>query len=244
MDNAMIIGLTRQLTLRQAMDVAANNIANADTAGFKVERVMLEADTSNTTYHMDGPDRVAFVEDWAMGRDFSQGRLENTGRPLDLALDGEGFFTIETPAGERLTRDGKFTMNEQGDLVTGRGDRVLDDIGQPIRFDPEAGPVQIDPTGQIFQAGLPGQRVGVTRFEQLGLLEKVGDNMFSAPEDAERLLDNLPTINQGFIEQSNVRPIVEITRMMEVSRAYTSVSKMINDTDELARKAIERLGRA
>lgn len=243
MDNAMLVGLSRQLSLRQAMDVSANNIANAQTAGFKAERVMLEVDPSSRARHADGPDRIAFVEDWAMGRDFGQGSLERTGRPLDLALQGEGFFTLETPAGERFTRDGRFTVNQDGELTAQDGARVLDDLGQPVRVDAAAGPVTISETGQISQDGLPGQRIGVVRFEQLGQLEKTGENRFSAPEDAERVFENPPQILQGHSETSNVRPIAEITRMMEVSRSYASVTKMIRDADELSRKAIERLGR-
>lgn len=243
MDNAMLVGLSRQLTLRRAMDVAANNIANAQTNGFKAERVMLEDDMTSRARHVDGPDRVAFVDEWAMGRDFLQGALERTGRPLDLALQGEGFFTLETPAGERFTRDGRFTVNPDGELTAADGARVLDDFGQPVRVDPNAGPVTISDEGVISQNGLPGQRIGTVRFEQLGLLEKTGDNRFTAPEDAERAVENMPQVLQGHVETSNVRPIAEITRMMEVSRSYASVTKMIRDTDELSRKAIDRLGR-
>ena len=100
MDNTMLIGLTRQLTLRRQMDVVANNIANANTQGFKAERMMLEPDTSMRARHQDGPDRAKFVDEWAMGRDFSQGALTHTSRPLDLALQGDGFFMLETDAGE------------------------------------------------------------------------------------------------------------------------------------------------
>lgn len=243
MDNAMLVGLSRQLTLRRAMDVAANNIANAQTSGFKAERLMLEADTSHRARHADGPDRIAFVDEWAQGRDFRQGALEPTGRPLDLALDGEGFFTLDTPAGERFTRDGRFTLNDQNELVASDGARVLDEAGQPVRIDPAAGPVVIGTDGVVIQGGAPGQRIGVTRFAELGLLEKTGDNRFRAPEDAERFAEAPPRIVQGHSEQSNVRPIEQITAMMEVSRAYASVTRMIRDADELSRKAVERLGR-
>jgi flagellar basal-body rod protein FlgF len=243
MDNAMLVGLARQLALRRAMDVSANNIANAQTNGFKAERVMLEENLASRARHVDGPDRVAFVDEWAMGRDFRQGALERTGRPLDMALQGEGFFILETAGGERFTRDGSFTVNPDGELSAGDGARVLDDFGQPVRVDPNAGPVTISEDGVITQNGLPGQRLGLVRFEQLGLLEKVGENRFSAPEDAERAPDNPPQVVQGHVESSNVRPIAEITRMMDVSRSYASVTKMIRDADELSRKAIERLGR-
>jgi len=243
MDNAMLVGLARQLTLRRSMDVAANNIANAQTNGFKAERVMLEENLTSRARHVDGPDRVAFVDEWAMGRDFSQGALERTGRSLDLALQGEGFFILETEGGERFTRDGRFTVNQDGELAAADGARVLDDFGQPVRIDPNAGPVTISEQGVVTQNGLPGQRLGVARFEELGLLQKTGENRFSAPEDAERAVENLPQVIQGHVETSNVTAIAEITRMMEVSRSYASVTRMIRDADELSRKAIDRLGR-
>ncbi|WP_422385387.1 flagellar hook-basal body complex protein [Oceanicaulis alexandrii] len=121
MDNTMLIGLTRQLTLRRQMDVVANNIANANTQGFKAERMMLEPDTSYRARHQDGPNRAQFVDEWAMGRDFSQGSLTNTGRPLDLALQGDGFFMVEMDGVERFTRDGAFTLNPLGELVASDG---------------------------------------------------------------------------------------------------------------------------
>ncbi len=243
MDNLMLIGLARQQTLRRTMDVAANNIANASTTGFKAERVMLEAHTDHRARHADGPDRVAFVDEWAMGRDFRQGALTATGRPLDLALEGEGFFTLETAAGERFTRDGRFTLAEDGALSASDGARVLGDAGQPVFLDPAAGEITISAAGEISQGGAPVARLGVVRFEQPGQLMKSGDNRYTAPEDAERVFENLAQVRQGYTEASNVQAITEITRMMEVSRAYASVTKMIKDADELSRKAIERLGR-
>jgi flagellar basal-body rod protein FlgF len=243
MDNTMLIGLTRQLTLRRAMDVTANNIANAQTTGFKAERVMLAENFDSRARHVDGPNRVAFVDEWALGRDFSQGALQQTGRPLDVALEGEGLFTLQTEAGERFTRDGSFTLNADGELTAPDGARVLDDGSNPIILDPGAGQISIDQTGVISQNGVAGQRLGIAVFENASLLEKTGDNRFTAPEDAERLADAAPLVRQGVIETSNVRPMTEITRMMEVSRAYASVTRMIRDADELSRKAIERLGR-
>jgi len=239
----MLIGLTRQLTLRRAMDVTANNIANAQTTGFKAERVMLAENTDSRARHVDGPNRIAFVDEWALGRDFSQGSLQQTGRPLDVALEGQGLFTLQTEAGERFTRDGSFTLSADGELTASDGARVLDEGGDPIVLDPAAGQISIDQTGVISQNGVPGQRIGVAVFENTSLLEKTGDNRFTAPQEAERLADAAPLVRQGFTETSNVRPMTEITRMMEVSRAYASVTKMIRDADELSRKAIDRLGR-
>lgn len=243
MDNAMMIGLARQQTLRRAMDISANNIANASTTGFKAERVLLETENTTRARSIDGPNRLNFVDDWGVGRDFSQGALEGTGRPLDMAIEGDGFFTLETDAGERFTREGRFTLNGDSEIVASDGARLLDAGGQPIRVLPDGGEVEIHANGEITQGGVALGVVGVTRFENIGELEKVGDNRYAAPEDSERELMLDAVVRQGFIEGSNVRPIMEITRMMEVSRTYSSVTRMINQTDELSRKAVERLGR-
>jgi len=243
MDNLMLIGLTRQMTLRREMDITANNIANANTSGFKTERLLLETRTATPARHADGPSSIRFVGDQGMLRDFTQGTLLRTGRPLDLALDGPGFFTLETPAGERFTRDGRFTLNQAGELTAPDGARVLDENGQPVLIDPQAGPVEISPEGRIIQNGEPGARLGLAVFQAPGLLVKTGDNRFTAPDDAERNFEDAPRVRQGHTENSNVHPIREMTRMMQISQTYGSISSMIEDAGDLSRRAIERLGR-
>ncbi|WP_026353736.1 flagellar basal-body rod protein FlgF [Woodsholea maritima] len=246
MDNAMLIGLSRQITLRRAMDITANNIANANTTGFKAEQILLEENPYTPARHQDGPRRLQYNDEWGVGRDFSQGPLTPTGRPLDFALEGEGFFTIETDAGVRYTRDGAFTLNAQGELVASDGARVLDEGGSPILLDPEGGPISVTVDGELAQNNAPIARLGVVTFEDLGVLEKVGSNRLRLPEgegaEPQPMTDT--KILQGMTESSNVQPIMELTRMMEVSRAYQSVTRMIQQTDELNRRAIERLGRA
>jgi flagellar basal-body rod protein FlgF len=243
MDNALMVGLSRQITLRRAVDVTANNVANASTAGFKAERVLLEANGTNRARHADGPSQLHFADEWGLGRDFAQGALDHTGRPLDLAIQGDGFFVLETDAGERYTRDGRFTMSPEGELVAADGARVLDEAGQPILIDPAAGPVTISEEGAITQDGVALGRVGVVEFDNRGALEKRGQNRFSAPENAEPAPAAAAVVRQGYTESSNVSAISEITRMIEVSGAYQSVTKMIQQTEELSRQAIERLGR-
>lgn len=243
MDNMMMIGLSQQQVLRRAMDITANNIANVSTAGFKSERLLVEADPFTRARSEDGPARLNYVAEWGMGRDFSQGSLEQTGRPLDLAITGDGFFTLDTPQGERFTRDGRFAMDAAGTLTSADGAPVLGEGGVPITIDPEAGPVTILSNGEVSQNGMVAGRIAITRLEDPGLLSKTGDNRYTAPDDAAREQVLTPSVRQGFVESSNVRPILEITSMMEVSRAYASVTRMLQQADELSRKAIERLGR-
>ncbi|MEO1039619.1 MAG: flagellar basal-body rod protein FlgF [Pseudomonadota bacterium] len=242
MDNAMMIGLSRQMTLRRAMDVTANNIANASTTGFKAERLLLQANPATPARALDGPQRLNYVDEIGIGRDFSQGLLEPTGRPLDLAIEGEGFFVLDTEAGERFTRDGRFMMDPEGAITASDGSRVLDTVGQPIILDPQAGAIEVSASGEIAQNGAVVAQLGVVRFDAMSALQKTGDNRFAAG-GAEPEPIFTPVVRQGFSEGSNVRAILEITRMLEVSRAYSSATRLVNNTDELSKKALERLGR-
>jgi len=244
MDNVMMIGLSRQIILRREMDVTANNIANASTAGFKAERVLVEAEPGTPARAQDGSRKLSYVDEWGLGRNFSQGAIDPTGRPLDFAIEGEGFFVVETPAGEQAyTRDGRFTLNADGELVASDGARVLSEQGLPILIDPAGGEIVAEAGGVLTQNGLPLGNLGVVRFEDRGVLSKTGDNRFTAPDDAEPepMLD--PVVRQGASESSNVAPIIELVRMLEVSRTYRSVTRMLEDTDRLSRDAVGRLGR-
>src|SRR3954471_20344852 len=117
MDNTLYVGLSRQRTLQHELDVISNNVANVDTAGFKVESLMVQPDPHNLPARDAGPRLVNFVLDSGVARDFGQGALKQTGAPLNLAVDGQGFFRIQTAAGERYTRDGRFGLDGQGRIV-------------------------------------------------------------------------------------------------------------------------------
>lgn len=239
-----MIGLARQMTLRRNMDILANNIANTSTNGFKAERLLLETNATSRASHEDGPNKLSFVDDWGLGRDFSQGSLVQTGRDLDFAIDGEGFFSLETANGERFTRDGNFTLNGDNEIVTADGARLLDEFGNPIQINPAGGRVTMTESGQLTQGEVPIAKVGVVTFNDLGQLEKRGNNRFFVAPNIDRVPAEDMVLRQGFTEQSNVTPIMEMTRMMEISRTYASVSRMIQQTEDLSRRALERLGRS
>ncbi len=245
MDNAMMIGLSRQMTLRQSMDIVANNIANANTAGFKVESLLLEHSPAPTAEHQDGPGEVNFVDVWGMGRDFGQGNMERTGRVFDLAIEGEGFFAVETPDGEQYTRDGRFRLDDFGQLVAADGSPVLDaNTRAPIVLDPNAGDLQIRDGGAIFEDGVDVGRIGVFEFENLAELSKQGNGRYTLDNDFDLPLAAFePVVHQGYVEASNVQTVVELTDMMTIMRAYESVTKFIQDTQDLNRRALERLGK-
>jgi flagellar basal-body rod protein FlgF len=243
MDNALYVGLSRQVVLRREMDIIANNIANLDTNGFKVESLMQKTDPAYTAATFSAPKPVKFVAADGVARDFGQGVLVKTGATLDMAIEGQGFFQVQGPNGARFTRDGRFTTDPTGKLVTQGGLPVLDEGGGEIVIDAEKGPVAIGPDGSMSQGNERVGKVGMFSFANAGALEKSGDNLYRntsnlTPEKAEKA-----GLRQGFLESSNVKPVLEITRMVEVSRAYEQTAKMIDAEAELSRRAIDRLGR-
>ena len=242
MDNAFYVGLSRQMVLRREMDIVANNIANADTPGFKVEALMSRGE-HKAPPHMPASSGMSYAKAAGVARNFGQGSLHSTDAPLDIAIEGQGFFKITTGDGDRFTRDGHFRTDGTGRLTTQAGDPVADEGGGEITLDPEKGQVSIADDGVVSQGGQQVGKVGVFAFEDLAALDKVGNNFFEntsnlAPKPAEQI-----KVRQGMLEASNVKPIEEITRMIEVSRAYEQMSRMIDTQGDLSSKAIQSLGR-
>mgnify|MGYP001274334046 CR=1 FL=1 len=243
MENAAYAGLSRQMTLRRELDIVANNIANADTAGFKAEQLLLGTEVGERARNAFVRPGVSFVLDHGVGRDFSQGALEQTGRTLDFAIEGDGaFFRVQDGDGEAYTRDGAFTLDPEGRLTTQAGNAVLGDGGEII-LDPTLGEPQVGSDGAITQNGDPVGRLSVVRFGALGALEKGGDGLYRNVSNAIPDEANDARIRQGMLEGSNVNPILEITNLIEIQRAYESISRMIENTNDLSRRSVERLGR-
>ena len=243
MENAAYIGLSRQMTLRRELDIVANNVANADTTGFKVEQLMVGTEVGQRARNDTIRPSASFVLDKGVGRDFGQGPLKQTGRELDFGIEGEGaFFTVQTPTGPAYTRDGGFTTNAEGVLTTKQGLSVLGD-GGPITLDPERGPVTVGPDGTISQEGQPVGRLTVVRFDALSVLQKSGDGLYRNASNAQPMDATDAQVRQGMLEGSNVNTLVEITNLIEISRAYERVTKMIENANDLSRRSVERLGR-
>ena len=243
MDNALYVGLSRQMTLRRELDIVANNIANADTTGFKVESLMLETAPRSPAMTQGGPSPVKFVLDSGVARDFTQGALRKTEATFDLGIEGQGFFKVTTPEGERYTRDGHFRMDDTGRLTTQSGQGVLDEGGGEITIDPQKGPVTIATDGTVSQGNERIGKVGVARFDTLSILEKAGDNLYRNTSNSQPQAAPDARVHQGMLENSNVKTVLEITRMMEVTRAYESMAKMMDSNADLSRRSIERMGR-
>jgi flagellar basal-body rod protein FlgF len=244
-ENAAYIGLSRQMTLRREIDIVANNVANADTTGFKVEQLMLGAEIGQRARNDAIRPGASFVLDNGVGRDFGQGAMKQTGRTLDFAIEGDGaFFAVQDGAnGQAYTRDGAFTMDPEGRLTTKQGQAVLGG-GAEIVLDPELGQPTVGADGTITQDGEITGRLSVVRFDTLAVLEKGGDGLYRNGSNVQPAEANDAKILQGSLEASNVNPLIEITNLVEISRAYESVTRMIENTNDLSRRAVERLGKA
>lgn len=235
MDNASYTTLTRQSGLMREMQTVANNIANASTTGFRREGVVFSEHVSDLG---DIPS-LSMARAGAHHVDTRQGGLEKTGGPLDLAIEGDGYFMIETPDGERLTRAGHFMPNAEGDLVTSEGFRVLDAGGAPV-FVPPAASIGIAADGTMSANGEPITQLGLFTADPNSLI-RVGSTMFEAADGAEPLIGG--TMLQGFLEGSNVEPVTEIARMIEVQRSYELGQKFLEKEDERLRSVQRLIGR-
>ena len=239
MENAITAGLSKQIALARALDVAANNIANQTTAGYKAEHVNFKEYLSTIETPEGGDPYVSLVYDADTFTDFSPGGLQQTGAALDFAIDGDGFFAVQTDAGIRYTRDGHFSLNEFGELVTRDGAQVLDDAGSAILIDPELGPILTSPQGELQQDGSPVARIGVFGFEDNRELRKTGANQFAATLDT--LTSSNAIVRQGFVEISNTSPVKSMTDMIGILRAYENAAAVVETSNELSREAIRTL---
>jgi len=242
-ENAAYIALSRQMTLRRELDIVANNIANADTTGFKVEQLLVGAEIGERARNHAIRPGPSFVLDNGVGRDFGQGALEQTGRDLDFGIEGEGaFFTVQDGQSEAYTRDGAFSIDAEGRLVTQGGAAVLGEGGEII-LDATLGPVSVGPDGTITQGIQQVGRLTLARFETLSVLSKDGDGLYRNRSNAQPIEATGAQVRQGMLEGSNVNPLIEITNLIEISRAYERASKMVEQTNDLSRRSVERLGR-
>jgi flagellar basal-body rod protein FlgF len=236
MDAAGYTTLTRQSGLMREMSVVANNLANLSTTGYRREGVVF----SEFVERMDSDPSLSMA--YASGRhvDLGQATLSQTGGSFDFAIQGEGFFLIETPEGERLTRAGSFTPSAEGELVTPDGLRLLDAGGAPLFIPPDARNVALAADGTLSANGEPIAKVGLWQPTDPLSLKHQSGTLFAAngvePAEGGQIL-------QGMLEDSNVEPVSEIARMIEVQRAYELGQKFLDAEDERVRGVIQALGR-
>lgn len=238
MDNAGYTQITRQSGLLREIQVVANNIANLSTTGFRREGVLFSE-------YVENLDRQEPALSMATARAhqtyLTPGTLSMTGDPLDLGIEGEGFFTVQTPDGERYTRAGHFTPNQDGELVTPDGYRVLDDGGSAIFIPPEAAQIAIARDGTISADGQPLAQIGLVRPADPASLRRESGVLHAINGEVDPVEN--PQILQGFLEESNVNAISEMARLIEVQRAYETGQKFLDREDERIRNVVQTLGR-
>jgi len=247
MQNTLLVGLSRQVALERELGVVSNNIANLNTNGYKADGSMFEEYLAPGTRDGDSGGQVSFVRDRATWIDMSQGSIERTGNPLDIAVNGKGFLVVQTPKGERYTRNGALQINSKGELVTSEGYQVLGD-GGPIVLQPNDHGLSISNDGTVSVRNGSDARIDslrgklrVVRFQNLGQLRKDGFSTFEAPANVSPQTDTQSRLEQGSLEKSNVRAVIEMTRMLEVTRSYTQVANMLSQQNDQQTTAIDKL---
>lgn len=244
MQNALLIGLSRQVALSRELDVVANNIANMNTTGFKADGSLFEEYLNSAARAADT--RVSFVQDRATWIDMSAGAIERTGNALDVAINGDGFFAVQTQRGVRYTRNGSLQINPSGQLVTAQGDPVLGD-GGPITFQPTDRQISISPDGTISvregtsKADSQRGKLRVVTVANPRQLQKDGNGTFNYAGNDAPVEAKTATIAQGALEKSNVRAVAEMSRMIEITRSYTQVAAMLQQQSDLGQSSIDKL---
>ncbi|SMO69303.1 flagellar hook-basal body complex protein [Paracoccus laeviglucosivorans] len=238
MDNAIYASLTRQSGLMQEMRAIANNMANASTTGFRREGLVFSE--YMVPLGSDG-DTLAMANIRGRMVDLAQGGMTQTGGDYDMAIDGDGFFMVQTPQGNRLTRAGVFMPNAAGEIVNPDGHPLLDDGQAAIVIPPGTRSLGVGMDGTVSADGQPIGRVGVFASPDPADLRHVAGTLFEAGDAAEPMDD--AKIRQGFLEESNVDPVTEIARMVEVQRAYELGQSFLEQEDQRIRQAITSLTR-
>lgn len=239
MENISYIGLSQQVALTSMMNVTANNIANMSTPGYKGQRTLF-VDYLNKGKDAGPKDAVHQVQDYATYRDTTQGSLQMTSNPLDVAIEGKGYFAVTTPTGTAYTRNGSFAMSADGTLITKQGYPVQGDGGGNLVIPEGSKHITITPDGQIStEQGEVGQ-LKVADFADPQSMQELGDGLYSAT--GEIPVENVRMV-QSSVEGSNVNPILEMNRMVEVLRAYQSTYRMLTNDHERIRGAIQKLTR-
>jgi flagellar basal-body rod protein FlgF len=236
MDNAVYVALGRQAGLRDEMRLVANNIANISTTGFRRETTLFSEVVSRLA--VEGGS-VSMSRARIRVTDFAPGPSGATGGALDLAIDGPGFFRVETPQGERLTRAGAFMRRPDGVVATVDGHALLDAGGAPVVLPAGVGEISVTPDGAVVADGRPVARLGLSVPQDPTDLVRETGQLFRA----EGPLDPMePRLRQGFLEGSNVAPVDELARMIAVQRAYEAGQRALDQEDERVRNALRTLG--
>lgn len=247
MDNSTYVSLSLALSLERSLDVTANNIANSNTAGFKAGRADFESLVQQVS-NGSNSGTLSYVNNAGAHLDDRPGPLQKTGNPLDVALSGDGWFSYQTGTGQTaFGRDGRMSVDAQGNLVTVGGAKVLDAAGSPIAIPAgSSAGLQIGADGTITDRnGQTLGKIGVFNVPGIATFQRSDGGMFVPPEGtaAGQTTATDYKVAQGFLEQSNVEPVLEMTRMMQIQRAYDRAMKLMDDQDSLRQQTLSQLGR-
>lgn len=237
MQSNFYVGLSAQLSLFKRLETIAHNVSNTSTAGFRAEEVKFESFLSNA-----GTDPVAFVSADKTYLSQRAGDIVRTDNPLDVALEGNAWIGIQTPAGTVYTRDGRMRMTEAGELQTLNGYPILDTGGSPLRLEANGGPPNIARDGTVTQAGRQVGAVGLFNIDSKANLRRF-DNSGVIPDRAATPVVDFTTagMQQGFVERSNVNPVMEMTRLIMVQHAFDTVTATLRDSESAQQDAIRSL---
>ena len=240
MDNTKFIALSRQMALWKQMNVVSNNVANMNTTGYKQEDTLFStyiAQTMNATGM--GKEPVYFTQDYATYNNFSEGPVVETGNSLDVALQGDGFFVIETDTGVSYTRKGNFTLDSNGKIVTTDGNAVMSEANAPLFIAPTERELMITEDGSVStENGIIG-RLQVVKFaDNQKLVKKAGTMFDNVADNPMSPADNVRIIH-GSLEKSNVNAVEEMTKLIQLQRSYDFVQQMIDEEHDRISNTIE-----
>ena len=243
MQSGIYVSISSQIALERRLTTIADNMANMNTVGFRSTEVKFDEVLSKTQNDMNS--KIAFV---SQGNDYlstKTGELEHTGNGLDFAVKGDAWFSIDTPAGQVLTRDGRFTIKETGELVSSRGYAVLDAGGAPIQLNRAGGPPEVGQDGKIIQDGRQVATIGLFEADISKGFVRYENSGIVTTDQPQPIVDSGTTgILQGYLEQSNVNGINEMTQLIQVNRAFESIAAMIRESEASTGDAIKTLGGA
>ncbi|APH73620.1 flagellar basal-body rod protein FlgF [Aquibium oceanicum] len=238
MQSGLYVAISAQVALEKRLSTIADNVANAGTVGFRATEVKFDDVLSGV-----GKDSVSFVSPGSTYLSTKSGGLKQTGNPLDFAIRGEAWFAIDTPAGSVMTRDGRFTMLETGELVSLEGYPVLDAGGAAIQLDPLSGPPEAGADGMLRQNGQPVGAIGVFAFVPGDDFVRYGNSGLVPSTPPEAIVDRDDVgIVQGFVEESNVNPVLEMTNLIMVQRAFENAASLIRQSDQSLGEAVKAIG--
>ena len=243
MENSIYAGLSRQSALQEQMDVIANNIANLNTPGYRAQNMVFTqylADPRKIDPSKKG-DPLAMILDYGQFQSTNPGPLQQTGSPLDVALQGPGYMGVSTPGGVMYTRAGNFRLNNAGDLVTGGGLKVAGAGGSAITIPKDAKEIHIAQDGSVVTDQGQLGKIMLVEFNNIQDLEAQGNGLYKTGPRTQTLPAQNTTMVQGMLEGSNVQPVLEMTRMIDVSRAYQQTQNMLQGEHDRIKAMIERL---